>query len=91
MPPPDKHSVTIGGHRTSISLERPFSAALRAIAKREKKSVAAIVQAIDRQKAGDDGLSSSVRIWILEYYMKRADLDGASPARRSTGDHDSHT
>lgn len=86
MPPPDKHSVTIGGHRTSISLERPFSAALRAIAKREKKSVAAVVQSIDRQRASDDGLSSAVRIWILEYYMKRANMDGASPARRGAGD-----
>ncbi len=76
MPPPDKHSVTIGGHRTSISLERPFSAALRMIAKREKKSVAALVQLIDRQRADDDGLSSAVRIWILEYFMKRASLDG---------------
>ena len=91
MPPPDKISVTINGHRTSISLERPFSAALRAIAKREKKSVAAIVQMIDRQKAGDDGLSSAVRIWILEYYMKRANLESGSPARRGAGEHDSHT
>lgn len=81
--------MTIGGHRTSISLERPFSAALRAIARHEKKSVAAIVQMIDRQKAGDDGLSSAVRIWILEYYMKRANLDGAATARRAASDRDS--
>lgn len=67
MPRPVKRSFTIGGHRTSISLEAPFWDALREIAKREKKSLAQLVQGVDSGR-GDGGLSSAVRIWILSYF-----------------------
>jgi predicted DNA-binding ribbon-helix-helix protein len=67
MPRPVKRSFTIGGHRTSISLEAPFWDAFKEIAKREKISLAQLVQSIDTER-GDGGLSSAVRIWILTYY-----------------------
>jgi predicted DNA-binding ribbon-helix-helix protein len=70
MPRPVKRSFTIGGHRTSISLEAPFWDALRDIAKREKQSLAQLVQSIDVQRNDDGGLSSSVRIWILNYFRR---------------------
>jgi len=68
MPRPEKRSFTIGGHRTSISLEAPFWDALKEIAKREKQSLAQLVQGIDADRDDDGGLSSAVRIWILGYY-----------------------
>lgn len=68
MPRPVKHSFTIGGHRTSISLEREFWDTLREIAAHEGRPVAAIVQQIDEQRVDGSGLSSAVRIWILRYY-----------------------
>ena len=67
MPRPVKRSFTIGGHRTSISLEAPFWEALREIARRDKIPVAQLVQRIDAGR-GESGLSSTVRIWILAYY-----------------------
>lgn len=67
MPRPVKRSFTIGGHRTSISLEAPFWDALRDIARREKIPLAQLVQRIDVDR-DDGGLSSAVRIWILAYY-----------------------
>ena len=67
MPRPVKRSFTIGGHRTSISLEAPFWEALREIAKLEKKSLAQLVQGVDVGR-DDGGLSSAVRIWILNYF-----------------------
>ncbi|MGE0767278.1 MAG: ribbon-helix-helix domain-containing protein [Hyphomicrobiaceae bacterium] len=70
MPRPVKRSFTIGGHRTSISLEAPFWDALREIAKREKLSLAQLVQSVDLERADDGGLSSSVRIWILDYFRR---------------------
>ena len=58
-----KRSLTIHGHRTSISLEEPFWAALSDIAKARQMSVASLVQMIDKKRSG--GLSSAIRIFIL--------------------------
>ena len=58
-----KRSLTIHGHRTSISLEEPFWAALNDIAKARQMSVASLVQMIDKERIG--GLSSAIRIFIL--------------------------
>ena len=58
-----KRSITVHGHRTSISLEDPFWAALNDIAKARQISVASLVQMIDKERSG--GLSSAIRIFIL--------------------------
>ena len=70
MARPVKRSFTIGGHRTSISLEAPFWDALRDIARKERIPLARLVQRIDEQR-GESGLSSAVRVWILYYFWKR--------------------
>jgi predicted DNA-binding ribbon-helix-helix protein len=59
-----KRSLTIAGHRTSISLEPEFWAALTIIAAANNKSVAAIVSEIDQQR-GQRNLSSATRVWLL--------------------------
>jgi predicted DNA-binding ribbon-helix-helix protein len=59
-----KRSLTIAGHRTSISLEPEFWAALTIIAAANNKSVAAIVSEIDQQR-GQRNLSSAIRVWLL--------------------------
>ena len=61
-----KISVSLSGHQTSISLEREFIDALRAIAKRANKSVASIIQDIDSHRAPDSNLSSAIRVWVLK-------------------------
>ena len=58
-----KRSLTIYGHRTSISLEEPFWVALNDIAKARQQSVASLVQMIDKERVG--GLSSAIRMFIL--------------------------
>ena len=58
-----KRSLTIQGHRTSISLEEPFWVALNDIAKARQQSVASLVQMIDNERVG--GLSSAIRMFIL--------------------------
>ena len=78
MPRPVKRSFTIGGHRTSISLEAPFWEALKEIATRTKTPIARIVQDVDRRRNGE-GLSSAVRIWILAYYRNRETTDRTTP------------
>ncbi len=59
-----KHSLTIAGHRTSISLEEEFWAELKAAAEAEGKSLAGLVAEIDEARTGN--LSSALRIWVLK-------------------------
>lgn len=59
-----KRSLTIAGHRTSISLEPEFWAALNAAASAHNKTIPAIVSEIDQHR-GQRNLSSAIRVWIL--------------------------
>ncbi len=60
-----KRSLTIAGHRTSLSLEPEFWETLRKIATDERKSLATLVGEIDNAR-GDRNLSSAIRVWILK-------------------------
>ena len=55
---------TIGGHRTSISLEAAFWDALKSAAAQEGVPVARLIARIDSERA-DCGLSSAIRVWLL--------------------------
>lgn len=59
-----KRSITIAGHRTSLSLEPEFWAALLSEAKARGWSVARLIGEIDRGRAGRN-LSSAVRVFLL--------------------------
>ena len=59
-----KRSLTIAGHRTSLSLEPEFWAALQVEAARRNQSVASLVGDIDRSR-GSRNLSSAIRVWLL--------------------------
>ncbi|MGI9371831.1 MAG: ribbon-helix-helix domain-containing protein [Hyphomicrobiales bacterium] len=61
---PEKHSVIIAGHSTSVSLEPEFWEALRRIAKSEGLSAAALLEKIDADR-GERNLSSAARVYIL--------------------------
>jgi len=65
-----KLSVSLSGHQTSISLEPEFIVALRDIAAKQRKPIASIIADIDAKRAPDTNLSSAIRIWILQYFMK---------------------
>jgi predicted DNA-binding ribbon-helix-helix protein len=59
-----KRSVSIAGHRTSVSLEAPFWEALREIAQARGASVQQLVGAIDAGRGGQN-LSSAIRVFVL--------------------------
>jgi predicted DNA-binding ribbon-helix-helix protein len=69
MPKDLKRSLTIAGHRTSLSLEPEFWQALKDAARRDKKTVTGIVGDIDRTR-GPRNLSSAIRVWLLQRGMK---------------------
>lgn len=64
-----KRSLTIGGHRTSVALEAEFWAALEELATREGVSLAALIERIDRTRAGTN-LSSAIRVFVLEQALR---------------------
>ena len=69
-----KRSVSIAGHRTSISLEEPFWEGLREIAEREKLSVQALIGRIDAER-GEQNLSSAIRVFVLNDLRGRLAAD----------------
>lgn len=68
---PVKHSVTLHGHRTSISLEDEFWRAFREIAQKKDITINALTAEIDTAR-GDLGLASAIRIYVLTYFQERA-------------------
>jgi predicted DNA-binding ribbon-helix-helix protein len=72
-----KRSVTIDGHRTSISLEDAFWAELSEIARARGLSLNALVAEIDHARGTPQGgttgsnLSSALRLYVLDDLRKR--------------------
>jgi predicted DNA-binding ribbon-helix-helix protein len=64
-----KRSVTVAGHRTSITLEGAFWDALKQIADGQNKSVNVLIAEIDGQQP--ENLSSALRVFVLNYYKNK--------------------
>ena len=75
----EKRSVTIRGHRTSYSLEKPFYDDLVAIAASRDMTLAALVASIDETRPAEANLSSALRLYILDW------------AKRTTSSHTRNT
>ncbi|MEC9246531.1 MAG: ribbon-helix-helix domain-containing protein [Nitratireductor rhodophyticola] len=67
-----KRSVSIRGHRTSVSLEAPFLEELEAIARRRKMSLAALIAEVDARRDEESNLSSELRLYVLHDLKARA-------------------
>ncbi|MEB3701942.1 Ribbon-helix-helix domain-containing protein [Candidatus Bealeia paramacronuclearis] len=59
-----KRSLTLAGHKTSISLEEPFWMLLKAQAFSQGKTLSSLILEIDSSRKGS--LSSALRLYILE-------------------------
>jgi predicted DNA-binding ribbon-helix-helix protein len=66
-----KRSITIAGHRTSVSMEAEFWQALGEISAARNMSLAATIAEIDRKRAAGTNLSSAIRLHILAWYRGR--------------------
>ena len=76
MPRMLKRSVTLAGHRTSISLEKEFWDALQAIRAERGTSLNDLIFEIDQARASkeyDVGLSSAVRVYVLRHLQAAAE------------------
>lgn len=72
-----KRSLAIAGHRTSVSLEEIFWAALKALAARRGLSLAALVAEVDAGR-GEANLSSALRVAAFRDAEARAREQGRS-------------
>ena len=61
---PEKHSLTLNGHRTSVSLEADFWAAFRDLATARGVTLNTLAAEIDAGR-GDVGLASAIRVVVL--------------------------
>lgn len=70
-----KQSITIQGHRTSLSLEPVFWEALQRAAQEQGMPLARLVARIDEERTTP--LASAIRVWLFEKAVAQA---------RGTGD-----
>ncbi len=72
MSRPVKRSLTLKGHRTSVSLEDEFWRAFLDIAEEKNMPINALAAEIDASRDLDSGLASAIRIYILRHLQNKA-------------------
>ena len=77
---PVKHSLTLNGHRTSVSLEDEFWRAFRDIASEKGKAINSLAAEIDVDRGTETGLASAIRLYVLRHLQRRL-ADQAIEAR----------
>jgi len=65
---PVKRSLTLRGHRTSVSLEDEFWAAFREIAAEKRRPINELAAEIDEARGTTSGLASAIRLYVLAHY-----------------------
>jgi predicted DNA-binding ribbon-helix-helix protein len=68
MSAPRKRSLTLKGHRTSVSLEDEFWAAFCEIASQRGMARNALAAEIDQRRDMQNGLASEIRLFVLRHY-----------------------
>lgn len=67
---PEKRSITIAGHATSVSLEPLFWDALKEMAAQNNQSVPHLIGQLDAQTRAAS-LSSTVRVAVLRWALEQ--------------------
>ena len=69
---PIKRSLTLKGHRTSVSLEDEFWSAFREIAAGEGLALNELAARIDAERDLETGLATAIRLFVLRHYRDAA-------------------
>lgn len=72
MSRPVKRSLTLNGHRTSVSLEDEFWRAFREIADGRGLPVNTLAAEIDAARGAGTGLATAIRLHVLHELQARA-------------------
>lgn len=74
-----KRSVTVRGHKTSVTLENEFWQGLRDIASFHKKPLSFLLDEIETSR-NNANLSSHIRLFVLAFYAaQRAEPETGTP------------
>ncbi|WP_417727216.1 ribbon-helix-helix domain-containing protein [Roseovarius sp.] len=65
---PIKRSLTLRGHRTSVSLEDAFWQAFREIAEEKAVALNVLAAEIDAGRGIETGLATAIRLYVLAHY-----------------------
>lgn len=65
---PVKRSLSLKGHRTSVSLEDTFWNGFRAIAKARGLPINEMAAQIDAERGIECGLASAIRLYVFRWY-----------------------
>ena len=68
MTRPVKRSLTLRGHRTSVTLEDQFWQAFRDIARARGLALNELAAEIDAARDLDSGLATAIRLYVLDWY-----------------------
>lgn len=68
---PVKRSLTLRGHRTSVSLEDAFWQAFREIADEKSMAINVLAAEIDAGRGVETGLATAIRLYVLAHYRNR--------------------
>ncbi len=69
---PVKHSLTLRGHRPSVSLENEFWTAFRQIAEQQGRPINTLAAEIDAARGVEMGLASAIRVFVLRHVQARS-------------------
>ena len=72
MSRPKKRSLTLRGHRTSVSLEDDFWRAFRDIATDKNRPINDLAAEIDEARGTTSGLASAIRSFVLAHYREKS-------------------
>lgn len=78
-----KRSIVIAGHKTSVSLEDAFWAALKEIATGRDMTLSDLVASIDTDRRHGN-LSSAIRLFVLDHYRAQMGANLGAPARETS-------
>jgi|TARA_B110000902_G_C14157121_1_gene531841 predicted DNA-binding ribbon-helix-helix protein len=70
---PVKRSLTLKGHRTSVSLEDEFWFEFRRISEQKNMPINALAAEIDVERVEDIGLASAIRLYVLSVIKAERD------------------
>ena len=71
MSRPRKRSLTLNGHRTSVSLEDAFWRAFRDMAARREMGINSLAAELDARRGIDAGLATAIRLAVLSDLEER--------------------
>ena len=73
-----KHSITVDGHKTSVSLEDAFWSDLREIAHVQRATLSKLVAGVDETRQRNNR-SSALRVFILEHFRNKTGRTPTAP------------